>query len=311
METRRVIGVHRGGEGPLLICTAGLHGNEPAGVRALEYVFKMLEVEPITNPDFDFHGTLVGLAGNLGALREGRRFLACDMNRLFTPGQMERIRATAPEERLPEEREATELLEAIEPFLDEHPADRPAAFLDIHTTTADGGIFGIPSRDPESIRLAAELHAPVILGMLDGLSGTTLHWFSREERHRDIVSLAFEAGQHDDRYSVNRAIAAIIGALRGMGMVRPEDVENVHDKVLLAYSEGLPTVCELLEVYRVRTDRFRMEPGYRNFQPVSRGELLARDGDEEVRASADARILMPRYQPQGEDGFFLLNVLVD
>ena len=40
--------------GPLLIVMAAMHGNEPAGVRALEYLFKMLEVEPITNHNFQF-----------------------------------------------------------------------------------------------------------------------------------------------------------------------------------------------------------------------------------------------------------------
>jgi len=49
-----------------------------------------------------------------------------------------------------------------------------------------------------------------------------------------------------------------------------------------------------------------MEPGYTNFQRVARGEALARDNDGLVRAGEDARLLMPLYQEQGEDGFFLV-----
>ncbi len=49
----RVIGIfdenHRG---PLVIMFGGIHGNETAGVKALEYLIKMLEVEHITNETF-------------------------------------------------------------------------------------------------------------------------------------------------------------------------------------------------------------------------------------------------------------------
>jgi succinylglutamate desuccinylase len=49
-----------------------------------------------------------------------------------------------------------------------------------------------------------------------------------------------------------------------------------------------------------------MEPGFVNFQPVDRGQLLARDGRGEIRAGESGRILMPLYQSQGRDGFFLV-----
>ncbi len=52
----------------MLICLGGIHGNEPAGVMAVDLILKMLEVEPITNPDFEFRGTIVGIRGNMQAL---------------------------------------------------------------------------------------------------------------------------------------------------------------------------------------------------------------------------------------------------
>lgn len=53
-------------------------------------------------------------------------------------------------------------------------------------------------------------------------------------------------------------------------------------------------------------DRFRMLNGYENFQAVKKGELLAEDKKGKIYASDDALILMPLYQEQGEDGFFLI-----
>jgi succinylglutamate desuccinylase len=49
-----------------------------------------------------------------------------------------------------------------------------------------------------------------------------------------------------------------------------------------------------------------MEPGFRNFQSVSAGKLLARDHHGEVRAPLSGILLLPLYQAQGEDGFFLI-----
>ncbi|HHJ50479.1 MAG TPA: succinylglutamate desuccinylase, partial [Phaeodactylibacter sp.] len=86
MQLERVIGRYTGKEkGPLLICFGGMHGNEPAGVRALEIMFKMLEVEPLSNPDFSFKGRLLGLRGNLRALQAKKRYIVKDLNRQWTP----------------------------------------------------------------------------------------------------------------------------------------------------------------------------------------------------------------------------------
>ena len=58
----RVIGTF-GGEKPgaLVICIGALHGNEPAGVHALEMVFQQLAAKP----ELEFNGRFLGLIGNL------------------------------------------------------------------------------------------------------------------------------------------------------------------------------------------------------------------------------------------------------
>ena len=42
-----------------------------------------------------------------------------------------------------------------------------------------------------------------------------------------------------------------------------------------------------------------------SYQPVTKGQLLAREAPEELRAEANGCILLPLYQGQGEDGYFL------
>ena len=49
-----------------------------------------------------------------------------------------------------------------------------------------------------------------------------------------------------------------------------------------------------------------MEPGFRNFDPVRRAQILATDRDGEITAPESGLIMMPLYQKQGNDGFFIV-----
>jgi succinylglutamate desuccinylase len=45
---------------------------------------------------------------------------------------------------------------------------------------------------------------------------------------------------------------------------------------------------------------------YKNFDKISKDELLAFDKYGEIRSKEDGMILMPLYQKQGNDGFFII-----
>ncbi|MBM4361709.1 MAG: aspartoacylase, partial [Deltaproteobacteria bacterium] len=71
-------------------------------------------------------------------------------------------------------------------------------------------------------------------------------------------------------------------------------------------SQGAPELVEITHRHVCRDgDGFTMLPGFQSFQHIERGALLATDASGEIRATDDRILLMPRYQPQGEDGFFL------
>jgi succinylglutamate desuccinylase len=310
MDPDRVIGKHIGVEkGPMIICFGGMHGNEPAGIKALDIMFKMLEVEPITNPDFRFCGQLLGIRGNLKAIKKGQRFLQKDLNRLWTNENVARIKKSNWEELDAEDQEVYEILQIIEQEIATYNPEK-LIMLDLHTTTAFGGIFSIATDDPESLRIAIELHAPVVKGLLTGIRGTTLHYFNNDNFEPETIAVCFESGQHDEHLSVNRAIAAITNCMRTVGCVRAEDVENRHDKLLIEYSKGLPKVTRLIMKHTIQEgDHFQMVPNYKNFQAVRKGEVLAYDKNGPIKAEEDGHILMPLYQMQGDDGFFLIKMI--
>ncbi len=307
MSRERIIGkFSRGTPGPLLVCLAGMHGNEPAGIEALEVIFQLLENEPIVNPDFKFKGKIIGLRGNLQAMKLNVRFIEKDLNRQWFPENIDRIKATPKEQLKAENLEIKELLQVIDAEI-EAVQPEEVIFLDLHTTAAHGGIFSIPNEDPRSIQLAVHLNAPVIRGMLQGVKGTTLHYFNNSNFAPNTTAIAFESGQHEDILSVNRSIAAITNCMATLGMVEPDQIENRHDALLVEFSENLPKVASLIYRYGIEEeDQFKMRPGYHNFQKVLKGELLAHDKNGPIYSPQSGLILMPLYQPQGEDGFFLI-----
>lgn len=298
----------QGFPGPLFICLAGIHGNEHAGLSALRRIEHLLKDETIKNPSFKFSGTFTGLAGNLQAIDKKIRFIEMDLNRIFREEIISEVFQMHDSSLKNEKLELKELMQCINQIIKENHLHR-VVLLDLHTTSATGGLFAIPSEDSASIDIAKALHAPVIKGFMGGLAGTTLHYFSLKDTSegKKITPLVFEAGQHDDPFSVNRIIAAVINCMRTIGCVDSKDVENHHDEILQSYSVGLPAVTRLVYRYKISGgENFKMLPGFENFQRIKKGQVLATSNQGRIESECDGYILMPLYQNIGEDGFFIV-----
>ncbi len=299
-------------DGPLLIVVGGLHGNEPAGLEAILIMQKMLDVEPITNPSFKFHGAFVGMIGNKQALKTKERFITQDLNRLWSKEHINKVCSI-------QDSLTAEDLEVKQLFLKIHKTIKSSTalnvyLLDLHTVTASGGIFSLPFNTDASIGIAEAIHAPIIVDIHKCLKHTMCSFFQTHGQElfptKQLQTMVFEAGQHDDPLSVNRAVAAIVATMRHIGCVSESHIEHAHDKILLQYSKGLPEKLRIKYAHSIKPgDAFRMQPGYRNFQRIRKGELLAVDVTGEIRAKSGGRILMPLYQKHGQDGFFLAEVL--
>lgn len=308
----RIIGSFGGTQaGALVLVFGALHGNEPAGVRALEEIFSMLEREAANNQDFRFYGKLVGILGNRQAFAARQRFIGKDLNRQWTTANIRRIIYNETSGLTAEDLEISELLSAIHgEILTFKP--EVLVLLDMHTTSAGGGIFCIPTDEKASLRLAKQLYAPVILNLFEGVEGTLLRFAADGHLQTGgfpklTFGAAFEAGQHDEPLSVSRSIAAIVNCLRATGCIQPEELLNPYESVLQEYSNRLPKVTRLRYVHHIRPgDDFRMRPGYVNFQPVRKGEHVADDVTGPIYSPDDGLMLMPLYQPKGSDGFFIV-----
>jgi succinylglutamate desuccinylase len=296
--TDRVVGFKEGNVGrPLIILMAGLHGNEPAGVSALRKVFR-----DIARHDIDC--SILGLIGNVAALEAKKRFLDSDLNRKFLPEHI----ATLPNwSMISEDREMLELMGTIHNHIHQVAPDK-LFFLDLHTTSSDGGIFCIAPDHDDSIRIGKSLGIPLVTGLLSGVGGTSLHYFTSSQLGLPCVGLAVEGGHHKDPVSVYRCYAA---AMRFIAATKIENTEVLtqqkYDHLLMYYQLNLPSQVTVKYVFPIANGKlFQMKPGYKHFQNVAEGEILARYDGEYVTAPMDGKILMPLYQKQGSEGFFVV-----
>ena len=279
------------------MCIGGLHGNEPAGVVALQRFFASVEVGS------ELRGRVIGLAGNLRALAAGQRFANRDFNRMWMRDLVEEVRRRGADGLRDEEAEMLELLVPLEEALEE--ADGGVFVLDLHTFSGEGSPFVTLDDTVTSRILAESFPFTLVMGLDEKLAGTLSSWLS--ERGANV--LGFEAGRHQDPASVESAEAAIWLALEACSLL-PCGVEPRVMAARRTMSTASGTAAHLVDVrYRHSVsleDEFRMEPGWVSFQPVARGELVGRSKAGEVHAPMSGLLLMPLYQAQGEEGFFVV-----
>lgn len=293
----RQIGCWGAGQpGPTLFVLAGIHGNEPAGVKACERVFARLEQEQPT-----LRGRFIALRGNRQALAEQCRFLTRDLNRGWGHLAIDRLRKLPEHERSPEDIEQLELLDAFVEI--ERSAAGPLLFVDLHTSSAEGSPFLCLADTIDNRRVGLSTGVPIILGIEETIEGASLEWFA----DRGIASFAVEGGQHDSDEAIANHEAVLWGLLTRLGILSPDFVDLAPHRERLERAIGsAPSIVEIVhrEVISPEDD-FRMEPGFENFSPVAKGQLLAKARHGEIQAPNACHVMLPLYQAQGDDGFFL------
>lgn len=286
--------------GPLCIAFAGFHGNEDVGSQALEQIFHILNREKIP-----FYGGIIGLRGNLKALKKRVRYIDEDLNRIWRPNIIQKVRKTAYNDiESQEKRELKEIWDYLEELLENHHKRR-LIFVDLHSFSAPGIPFVLSRADHEDSRLAKYLNVPVIHGVEGVLLGTAIRYL----QDRGYMALAFEGGRHEQPDTVYNLQAGIWLLLEEMGCLSRENYKalNTFQQHLQGLKTDVPKEMELVYRHKIKNSgNFKMEPGYSNLHAVHKQQLLAYDGDEPVHAKTDGYLLMPLYQKQGSDGFFIV-----
>ena len=281
--------------GPTLIVVGSVHGNEPAGAEAL-----LKLSEELAEISQNFRGRVYLLAGNTRALAGRVRFIHRDLNRSWTKNNL----GVVGSQRLKKVSECRELTE-IDQLLDSIliTAQSEVIVLDLHSTSAGGVPFATVGDTLRNRMFAQKFPVRILLGIEEQLDGTMLEYLN----NAGAVTLGFEGGRHDSIETEENHISLIWLALVNAGILPDADVPNLklHRSRLAAGKRRSPIVEIRYREAITAGDDFEMMPGFNNFDPIYKGQVLAKNRHGAIHAIESGMILMPLYQKLGEDGFFI------
>jgi predicted deacylase len=283
--------VHRfdsGRPGPHVLVNALTHGNELCGMTAATHL-----LDSGVRPRI---GTLTISFANVAAYESfdparpfESRQLVHNLNRIWSAAHLD------GSEHSPELQRARELRPVVA------AADH---ILDIHSTSQAVQPFWVYPQFSRNADTAGAIGRPAVhLVMPQGLgSGTPLIQHGRHGDDRGSgVALVAECGQHFLRASGALATEVALDFLAHFGLIdRP-----------LAHTTAPQRRFGLLKTCMITTPDFRFVRPLVGFETFAEGELIATDGDTEIRALCDdCTVLMPTRAPiVGREAVYLARPL--
>ncbi|WP_294071121.1 succinylglutamate desuccinylase/aspartoacylase family protein [Winogradskyella sp.] len=280
--------------GATVVFFAGIHGNEFAGVKALNTILPQLSKD-------DINGEVFGVYGNINALKENKRYIDTDLNRLWTSQQLEELQKDKSFNN--EELEQKELFSFIKGLL--VSTDNPIYFIDLHTTSSKTLPFITINDAMINRKFSACFNIPVILGIEEYLEGPLLSYLNT----LGYVSLGFESGQHTDPQAVKSCEAFVYLALNHTrNLKNPNyEVSERYNNELTTASKSVNSIFEVVYKHHIKPNEdFKMSEGFVSFQSIEKGTLLAHSNGNPIYSKYAAKLFMPLYQKSGRDGYFII-----
>jgi succinylglutamate desuccinylase len=246
---------------PAVLVSVGVHGDETGPIELLAYLLDALAQEPRA-----LAVDLMLCVGNIGAIRQARRFIDADLNRMFR-AERGTLAGTAEAAR------ADAMIAATTAFF--AAAGKERWHLDLHTAIRPSAYptFAIV---PDLIGDAAKRQLLGWLGeaaigaiIMNPSSAGTYSYYSAE--HHAAAGTTIELGR--------------IGTLGQNDLSQFDDAKAALDRLLRgkepAASGRAPHVFKVAQNIIKLSDHFTMAFGKetQNFTALKKGEEIARDGD--------------------------------
>jgi len=261
-----------------ILASAGVHGDETAPIELLS-----LLVRDIAHGRAALTCRLLVMLGNVQAMREGRRYLDDDLNRLFSgrhaqvPQSHEAPRAAALERAATRFFANASQVRGARWHIDMHTAIRASAF--------------------EQFALLPHTGAPLSRAMFEWLGDARIA----------AVLLHTTKGQTYSHFTAAtcgaEACTLELGKVRPFGqndLTRFAGVDKALRRLLAGHADDatapLPRVFTVIDQITKQSDAFELlvAADVPNFTPFEQGTLLARDGDYRYRVShVEERIVFP------------------
>ena len=277
-------------DGPRMLVTAAVHGNETCGAQALARLAQALDSGEL--PLLRGQLTLLPIANPL-AYRRRQRQGERNLNRRLLPSAQPQVH---------EDRLATLLCALL---------DRHDVLLDLHSFQGEGRPFVMlgPRDNGGPLEPFAQAEAETRLAVALGAGRIVEGWMScyarglarrgadpagiveavgttEAMRQRGGYGVTLECGQHQDPAAVDFAHAAVLRALACLGMAAAAPAADGGRQAI----EWLRMV-EVVDRHHAQ-DRFARP--WRNFESVAEGECIGwRHDGQAVLAASDGRLVFP------------------
>jgi succinylglutamate desuccinylase len=255
-------------KGPTSMILAGVHGNEICGVEAFKNMLPNLKIDK---------GRVYFAYGNPRAIKAKKRFMETDLNRMFKKNTS----LSANDKKSYEYARAKILKKYL---------NQASALLDIHSSrNAKSKVFTIC--EANSFGITKYLPVGLVVSGFDKVQpGGTDYYMNRIGK----MGICIECGQTNDPQSVIRAQNAIIGFLKARGHI----ANNLKPKK--------QSYMNIYHMYMTKTSVFTLKKSFKDFEKVSKGQIIGTDGNITVRSKKDSVILFSGNENEpGQEAFLL------
>lgn len=248
--------------GPCLVIIGGLHGNEPVGVMIINELKKILKNTKI-------NGEIYLILGNPQAYKLNKRFIDCDLNRIFhlnfsKPLNIEKKRAL----------EIAPILKKADYLLDIHSTQKPSIPF-IYTSSTKkhlklAKIFETKYIVTGSKKFKAKKSAVSTDNFIDQNGG---------------VGITYESGYMSDLSKFHQTLERTKNFLSTIKVA-------FFDKKLTKKHQALH--LEVQEILNIKSDKFKFQKDYENFSIVKSQEIIAKDGNKCIKKPYNCYIVFPK-----------------
>lgn len=255
--------------GPVIALFAGVHGDETAGIWALQNIALNLKLK---------NGSVYIVFANPPAIEKNVRMVRKNLNRCFIEGN----NGTTYEDK-----RARQLMKIL---------DKCDALLDLHMFYEPGEPFVIC--DEDSLDVAAAL--PIITvstGWAAVEPGATDGYMLSQGKQALCVECG---GISEAKERVSFAEECVWRFLQFYGLITTKHKPQQYSQQIVAVKRAQHKTSE----------NFVLLPGFKDFQALTEGQLIAMDDGREFRAGENECIIFPHYRARVDEEAYIIGDIV-
>jgi succinylglutamate desuccinylase len=257
----------------------GVHGDEICGIQAVKEITENLQIDS---------GSVLFVFANPNAIKANTRMTEFNLNRAFK-NESEYDKET---KKTYEYKRAQELKKYL---------DNVDVLLDIHSSfSEESEPFIICEKNANDIvKFFPKEFSKIAYGFDSKQPGGTDYYMNSLGK----IGICIECGSHQNP---NAGILAkkttlqflkIRGHIKGVPVLEGEKIDREY--------------IQVTDLYYTKSDNFRLSKDFADFEGLSQGSIIGKDGEEDIISRKDSLILFARNREEiGQEGFLLAEIII-